>query len=1143
MTSTIRKINFKADNTLSKQSIQRLKTEYKLKRIDGILKKFPNTDGRVKKRDTKIKKALEKAVEAINIKIEKENEKIKEKEKKDDDKIKKLIKGKTDSIKIDISDAKRLKKIATRLANNDRFILSVGENTAITLTPNNISKMKEYIQQNTTYAEETKDSFSEEIFNIIESGYVKIERVIKIGNSIIQGGWFPYYHVIPDLDLTPYQIYTNKDETKKDGEIPCIIKCFIEAGVDSSIIEQSKRFVKQRGVPQRALKEIAEKYNLYITIKREESNDHLRKYGKSKNKHINIGLLNDHYFLIQKTDITKYSLEHYEELHEKDNWKTFRTHNKRTNHVLLDSYKLIKLILENKDKYLKKISREEMLDTLWFDKVKPITNIDCIDDNVKLVEMKEPLNPDDIVQDTFINVFFDFETTTSGNKHKPYLCRIADDDKEFLGYNSGKQMLQYLVNKYQGQDIRLIAHNAGYDVRFLTNYLISIDLIERGKSLLRGRGMFFYQKGKHIKIQIQDSYAHLPMKLSDFAKTFNLTSYKEILPYDLYNELNVKTRHIPIDECLTFLKIEYVKKEKEMSYEEYEKHYYKNIIEWDCLHEGLVDIIKYSSKYCEMDCKVLKEGYNQFKEWIQEICGLNVDDYVSLPSLANEYFVKEGCFDGVYAVGGIVREFIQKSMNGGRTMCCENKKHFVNKIIDDFDAVSLYPSAMSEREGYLLGKPKVILNPSYDVIKNYDGYFIEIKINKIGKKRKFPLMCKSKEGGIKEWSNDMIDEIIHVDKTSLEDLITFQEVEFEIIRGYYFDEGRNYKLKNTIDYLFNERVKAKENKNPIQNVYKLLMNSSYGKTLLKEFDDETKYLSAYKDMNSGLVEWLENEGVELFMKENKLRKAETFHTAIRSVKYCNEKITKENCLKIYGIGEVISTYIARCPEYIFNKEAKSSEYEKYIDRYYNYIKEIVPIGDRMVKVKTYKATNEHYNYAHAGVEILSMSKRIMNRVMCLAEDHDMNIYYQDTDSMHIDREFIDPLSQLFYEKYNKKLIGKGMGQFHSDFKSSIIKDKNIHAKKSIFLGKKCYLDVLEGLDGKGDIVNDYHIRMKGVGEDVVKYYCKKNEISVESLYEDLYNGEEFTFDLTNDGNKCSFEYKKNLEIISREVFNRRISFK
>jgi len=31
-----------------------------------------------------------------------------------------------------------------------------------------------------------------------------------------------------------------------------------------------------------------------------------------------------------------------------------------------------------------------------------------------------------------------------------------------------------------------------------------------------------------------------------------------------------------------------------------------------------------------------------------------------------------------------------------------------------------------------------------------------------------------------------------------------------------------------------------------------------------------------------------------------------------------------------------------------------------------------------------------------------MSKRIMNEVMCLAEDLGIEIYYTDTDSMHID---------------------------------------------------------------------------------------------------------------------------------------------
>lgn len=45
--------------------------------------------------------------------------------------------------------------------------------------------------------------------------------------------------------------------------------------------------------------------------------------------------------------------------------------------------------------------------------------------------------------------------------------------------------------------------------------------------------------------------------------------------------------------------------------------------------------------------------------------------------------------------------------------------------------------------------------------------------------------------------------------------------------------------------------------------------------------------------------------------------------------------------------------------------------------------------------------------------ILDMSKRIMNEVMCLAEDLKINIYYQDTDSMHIEADKIEKLSDEF----------------------------------------------------------------------------------------------------------------------------------
>ena len=40
-------------------------------------------------------------------------------------------------------------------------------------------------------------------------------------------------------------------------------------------------------------------------------------------------------------------------------------------------------------------------------------------------------------------------------------------------------------------------------------------------------------------------------------------------------------------------------------------------------------------------------------------------------------------------------------------------------------------------------------------------------------------------------------------------------------------------------------------------------------------------------------------------------------------------------------------------------------------------------------------------YTYIGVMILSISKRIMNEVICTAEDYGIEIYYQDTDSMHI----------------------------------------------------------------------------------------------------------------------------------------------
>ena len=87
-------------------------------------------------------------------------------------------------------------------------------------------------------------------------------------------------------------------------------------------------------------------------------------------------------------------------------------------------------------------------------------------------------------------------------------------------------------------------------------------------------------------------------------------------------------------------------------------------------------------------------------------------------------------------------------------------------------------------------------------LKKQDGYVIRVKILKVGKYLQFPLLSKINEKtGVRDFSNYMVGETVYIDKTCLEDIITFQKMEFEIIDGYYFDEGRNDTIKHVIKYL------------------------------------------------------------------------------------------------------------------------------------------------------------------------------------------------------------------------------------------------------------------------------------------------------------------------------------------------------
>ena len=75
----------------------------------------------------------------------------------------------------------------------------------------------------------------------------------------------------------------------------------------------------------------------------------------------------------------------------------------------------------------------------------------------------------------------------------------------------------------------------------------------------------------------------------------------------------------------------------------------------------------------------------------------------------------------------------------------------------------------------------------------------------------------------------------------------------------------------------------------------------------------------------------------------------------------------------------------------------------------------------------------HFNDVHCGVEIPSMSKRIMNQVFDMSNDCGVKVYYQDTDSMHLNYDDVDKLVKRYKQNPKQDLAGDGLGNSHVDF--------------------------------------------------------------------------------------------------------------
>lgn len=783
--------------------------------------------------------------------------------------------------------------------------------------------------------------------------------------------------------------------------------------------------------------------------------------------------LEDHYFpFIEDMKVTNFYIANYPKY--KDPYTVNLSGNVNRGKTL-NSYQLVSRLLEHKDKLLVKISPliklqyYKPLDFNW-DHSK-ILNLD-LDINTRPIIYKPK------VKRTAYNIFFDIEAYPDEQLiHREYLLGADGDNyskKMFEGENCVKQFLLDLSQTFEHKTIlRLIAHNMTYDGSFFWKYFNAhCQLTEKDNRYVSIKSYYYYGNRQYLQLEFIDSYRIIPKALKEFPDMFGLTGYhKEAMFHSIINHETIsKIEHIDKDYIINMVN-NHFKDSMEPDIKETMKRFYENIKNWSNVYTkkrgkvGTVNMLEYVKKYCEQDVEILKNGFRKFTEIIKEQLDLDVDDFLSLPSIANNYLVKEGCFDGCYQLSGGVGSYWDKHINGGKVMLRNNRKQHIKDKIQDFDGVSLYPSAMHFFPGFVKGKPKLITNLSYDWISKQDYYFVTIKLKKIRKKRPFPLFCIKNSDGTNNWTNNAVGEILYVDKVALEDIMQYHNVkpkDIEIIEGYYFDERFNTKVKEVIKRLFDKRCEFKAANNLVlAEIYKLIMNSSYGKLLEKPPKHQTNVKKNKEWVNhfNNNYDWIESFN----FTENK--------------------------------------------DYVFFKEKSE--------------------------------INKHFSSPHLGCQILSYSKRIMNKVLMLADDHNIPIFYMDTDSTHLLSKDVDRLNQLYIDKHKTPLIGKNLGQFHNDF--SVKGFKDLESQEFIGLGKKMYIDKLLGTNEKtGELETLYHIRMKSIPTNSIRFKANEEGVSPLDIYKNLYDGDVIVFDL-NVNNKVNFRKNKNQRFVMTEPIERWIS--
>jgi len=941
---------------------------------------------------------------------------------------------------------------------------------------------------------DTIDLTSIQSFNIDPAP--KASKVFKNKNA----KFFAYINTT-NLDLSEYQIYNQEQANVVKDRENCLIQSILNCGIEKAVINQVKLSISTSSfTPKKDIPTVARIIDRKITLCFFNKDcSKIKKISYGKGDEIQIAIYENHYFQFKdNTEYSKFFINNYGELKNIENCKDIiRTTNNGSNYSYGETGKINSLLMIHKlfrqgyfqqldmSNFAEASSSNLLKEQIFLDNIENEQELIGDDDEVEEEVKEEPKNKKKIY-------FADCESFVGGKYHQLYLLGFVSKDDDYVRLlnvcdnlysqyetrdEKQKQMINTFLNsitKCGNRDALVYFHNLKYDYHILERHFNIKKVCKKDGQLYNVIITF-----KGVEIELRCSYKLVPLPLSKFGNEFNLPKHfhkKDAIAYGYYTPYNnneiikIKeyTKLLSPDEQKTFIK----NMKTEPSYNKKDKTF---------------NPTKYYLDYLKLDCLVLKKGLMKFNQLIKDITnGMEVWDSLTISSLTDKYMLNTGCYDGVYQVKGNLRAYIAKAVLGGRVNVNPvYQKKVLTKKIADYDGVSLYPSSenrICNEMGLPKGEAKRFLPDDFKNWNNKHYSIMTVKINKVNKIQKMPFLAYKDDNDILQYSNDPPTKEIVIDSITLQDYIKFHKVEYKIVDGVYWNNGGNKKLGELIGDLFKERLKCKANKQmALSNVIKLMLNSSYGKTIMKKSKTEFKIVKLQSSKKDKEGKWTTTDNNDLWNS------------------------------------------------YVYNN--------------FNTLKVSRKINDRCMEVEKL-SVDDTYNRGHIGCMILSMSKRIMNEVFDVANTHSLPIYYTDTDSIHLNYDDVPTLENEFRKEYNRELTGKQLGQFHIDFDMKD-KDGNdrqgkgeeIYSVKFIGLGKKSYYDKLESKDKDGNVIHSHHIRLKGITKEGITHQAKKYKNGVEGLYEHLSKGNAVEFILN------PFDEETNTQKVLFQYVDSRVNFR